>query len=308
MPYARQTGKSRSLRIASKSDFSQSREAPEIDLPGPDQWRKLSYDEKNTLLTGLATELGHEVRRADSWITLLTPVHTKAVEHRRLDVAEWTQERQQHAQLRCPRAQLVFQGDHAVFVDCKTRGCPHCHERLATSAAAKWAAKLLALDQPIYGVVCGNSREAASVVDYATKLDHATLRITMPDSVIIFTTHERKGARRENLDGLQDLIFDFLIALKPGEARVTGNKILNDVEITEESTEDPPDQRRKSADGEGDPPILITKAGWRYLVLKGWITHAGGRRWKIDIPATGLKKFWRINSGQPPQHAYRPAA
>lgn len=302
---------------ASSGGSSSSSDGPE--LPDLATWRPRDWYENNHLFAGLAAKLGVE-SRGNNWVLDFPRVYAAAVEQGESLLVIWLDQVDERMRSRCPRAQLRAKSlgvdFELVLVDCRTRGCPYCTEVMASRMSERWADAFRRGKQPVYTVVCDSIKRASAIMDYATKLKHAALRMPVGNGQhMIYTTQKRKDGVLVDVNALQDELYALLQAIEPGEGhRVTSNRPLRELaEQGDEDAEGEPAPREKGASPrpvgiDRDEGLIVSKASWYWLIRKGYVKPISRRRWQVSLPPEELAEFQRINVGGPPENRYRPAA
>jgi hypothetical protein len=302
------------FRDGSTSKESPSRTAPKKKFPSLSKWRGSTWASKNEAFFTLATALGLEdLNPTSDWLELLSPVMKLAIEQNELPLLQWLEELEKDARVRCPRAQFIgkLKNDDlkCMYVDCKSRGCEYCHDRWVVETSSRWAKAFQVLGEHVYLVLCDDGEKASNVVDYATRLKHATLQIPGGEDQrrLVITTHPRKGSQSMFTADLENFLFELVSPLGKGDGRVTSNRYLRE---GADQAESEGDQRGKahSEDDDYSPGVVIKPASRHWAVARGYTTYDGGHTWTITIPPEEMDKFWQINSGEPPEHRYRSAA
>jgi hypothetical protein len=305
------------LRPTSKSTGSTNSSAPNWKLPTLKMWRTWDRSRREELVSRLVTDLDLDVDIQPNtyWHELIDDLHVAAVEQKFMDLVEWLEVIQREILDRCSRATRVAQEyDDFIsvsWVDCKTRSCNYCHGKWVNEKASRWSEAFQRRSEYVYLVICDETTtKASSVMDYATRLKHASLRIPVDgDGELVITTHPRQGATQILVSEVHELLLTHLAPLGRDDGRVTTNRFLR--QVVQEVEEDDDDVDDPECRGDRDdlvPSRVLRQGAWRLAVAKGWAEHASGRNWRLHVPAVELAKFWKVNSGQPPQHSYRQAA
>lgn len=173
-------------------------------FPPPEVWAKTPEDQQRKLIETLLAERGWEPTReylddlaAEDVVGLLRHLGGMAVKAGDLRLYTWTTRVKGDSARRCADRYTLYlwKDPHGTmsWIDCGRRACSYCGPIRTWRETAEVHRLLLALGGDIYRVEVPTRVKAQNVVDYATKLGHATVAIPVgPEETVVYTTMPRK--------------------------------------------------------------------------------------------------------------------
>lgn len=175
-------------------------------LPPVEIWVRLDDRDRRALVDRLmaekdvpsSVELADALERAD-WNKVLEHLGGHAARVMDMKTYTWALKARGVSSTRCGDryARYLWKDPHGTmsWVDCGLRACSYCGPVRTWRESGELHRDLLDLGRDVYRVETDTIRRAHSVVDYATKLGHATVVVPAgPTRTVVYTTMPRKDA------------------------------------------------------------------------------------------------------------------